>query len=154
MCGIAGFVNPSRGLTGPELQEFALKMAATLRHRGPDDHGVWTDPASGVALAHRRLAIQDLSAEGHQPMQSADGRYILIFNGEIYNFHDIKSDLEQAGRAFRGHSDTEVMLAAFCQYGINAALEKFIGMFAFALWDGQERSLYLARDRAGEKPIY
>lgn len=154
MCGIAGFVNPSRGLTGPELQDFALRMVATLHHRGPDDHGIWAEPASGVALAHRRLAIQDLSAEGHQPMVSADGRYVLIFNGEIYNFQEIKSQLEHAGHAFRGHSDTEVMLAAFCQYGINAALEKFIGMFAFALWDRQESCLYLARDRAGEKPLY
>ena len=154
MCGIAGFVNPSRGLTGPELQAFALKMAATLRHRGPDDHGVWSDPASGVGLAHRRLSIQDLSAEGHQPMHSGDGRFVLIFNGEIYNFREIKCELEGAGHSFRGHSDTEVMLAAFCQYGIQSALEKFIGMFAFALWDCHEGSLYLARDRAGEKPLY
>ncbi len=154
MCGIAGFVNPSRGLSRLELEELALKMAATLRHRGPDDFGVWADPAAGVSLGHRRLAIQDLSAEGHQPMQSADGRYVLIYNGEIYNFNDIKSDLQKAGHRFRGHSDTEVMLAAFCEYGINPALEKFIGMFAFALWDRQERTLYLARDRAGEKPLY
>jgi len=154
MCGIAGFVNPSRGLTGPELQEFALRMVATLRHRGPDDLGVWADAASGVGLAHRRLAIQDLSPEGHQPMQSPDGRYVLIFNGEIYNFREIKSQLEAAGCTFRGHSDTEVMLAALCQYGIDRALEKFIGMFAFALWDCHERCLYLARDRAGEKPLY
>ena len=109
MCGIAGFVNPSLGLSKLELEELALKMVATLRHRGPDDHGVWAEPAAGISLGHRRLAIQDLSAEGHQPMQSADGRYILIYNGEIYNFYDIKSDLEKAGHRFRGHSDTEVM---------------------------------------------
>jgi asparagine synthase (glutamine-hydrolysing) len=154
MCGIAGFVNPSCRLSRPELEELALIMATTLRHRGPDDCGVWADPATGVTLAHRRLSIQDLSAEGHQPMRSADGRYILSFNGEIYNFYEIKSHLEQAGHTFRGHSDTEVMLAAFCEYGINLALEKFIGMFAFALWDCQQRTLYLARDRAGEKPLY
>jgi len=154
MCGIAGFVNPSRGLCGPELEELAFNMVATLRHRGPDDQGVWADPSSGVGLAHRRLAIQDLSAEGHQPMHSADGRYVLIFNGEIYNFYEIKSDLERAGHIFRGHSDTEVMLAAFCEYGIDLALERFVGMFAFALWDRQEDALYLARDRAGEKPLY
>jgi asparagine synthase (glutamine-hydrolysing) len=154
MCGIAGFVNPSRGLSGPELKDLALNMVATLRHRGPDDQGLWADPESGVGLAHRRLAIQDLSVEGHQPMQSADGRYVLIFNGEIYNFLEIKSQLERAGHTFRGHSDTEVMLAAFCEYGINRALEKFIGMFAFALWDRRERCLHLARDRAGEKPLY
>jgi len=154
MCGIAGFVNPSHGLSRPELEELALKMIATLRHRGPDDQGVWADPSTGVSLGHRRLAIQDLSSEGHQPMQSADGRYILAYNGEIYNFHDIKSELERAGHTFRGHSDTEIMLAAFCEYGIRPAIEKFVGMFAFALWDCQERTLYLARDRAGEKPLY
>jgi asparagine synthase (glutamine-hydrolysing) len=154
MCGIAGFVNPSRGLSRPELEELVLKMVATLRHRGPDDHGTWADPATGVGLGHRRLSIQDLSAEGHQPMQSADGRYILIFNGEIYNFYEIKAHLEKAGYTFRGHSDTEVMLAAFSEYGVSPALEKFIGMFAFALWDRRESSLYLARDRAGEKPLY
>jgi asparagine synthase (glutamine-hydrolysing) len=154
MCGIAGFVNPTHGLSRPELEELALKMISTLRHRGPDDYGVWTDPATGVSLGHRRLAIQDLSAEGHQPMQSANGRYVLIYNGEIYNFYGIKSDLERAGHIFRGHSDTEVMLAAFCEYGIRQSLEKFIGMFAFSLWDRKERTLYLARDRAGEKPLY
>jgi asparagine synthase (glutamine-hydrolysing) len=154
MCGIAGFVNSSHGLSRPELEELALKMVSTLRHRGPDDYGVWADPAAGASLGHSRLAIQDLSAEGHQPMQSADARYVLTFNGEIYNFYNIKSDLERAGHTFRGHSDTEVMLAAFCEYGIQPAIEKFTGMFAFALWDRQERALYLARDRAGEKPLY
>jgi asparagine synthase (glutamine-hydrolysing) len=154
MCGIAGFANPSHGLSKSELEALALKMIATLHHRGPDDYGVWADPATGVSLGHRRLAIQDLSAEGHQPMQSADGRYILIYNGEIYNFYDIKSELERVGHSFRGHSDTEVMLAAFCEYGIKPALEKFIGMFAFALWDCQQHTLYLVRDRAGEKPLY
>lgn len=154
MCGIAGFVNPSRCLSRPQLEDVALNMAATLRHRGPDDQGVWADPESGVGLAHRRLAIQDLSSEGHQPMRSADGRYVLIFNGEIYNFQQLKSYLERANHKFRGHSDTEVMLAAFREYGVQPALEKFVGMFAFALWDCRERRLYLARDRAGEKPLY
>jgi asparagine synthase (glutamine-hydrolysing) len=154
MCGIAGFVNPSRHLSRLKLEELALNMGATLRHRGPDDQGVWADPETGVSLAHRRLAIQDLSVEGHQPMRSADGRYVLIFNGEIYNFQQLKPGLERAGHKFRGHSDTEVMLAAFCEYGVESALDKFIGMFAFALWDSRERCLYLARDRAGEKPLY
>src|SRR5437588_470906 len=108
MCGIAGFVNPSHHFSGPELEELGLNMAATLRHRGPDDEGVWADRVSGVSLAHRRLAIQDLSMEGHQPMHSADRRFVLIFNGELYNFHEIKSRLEQKGHTFRGHSDTEV----------------------------------------------
>lgn len=154
MCGIAGFINPSRQLSGPELKDLALTMVETLRHRGPDDQGVWSAPESGVSLAHRRLAIQDLSSEGHQPMRSADGRYVLIFNGEIYNFHELKPALERAGHKFRGHSDTEVMLAAFCEYGIESALDKFIGMFAFALWDCQQHRVHLARDRAGEKPLY
>lgn len=154
MCGIAGFVNPSRRLSRPQLENLALNMASALRHRGPDDEGVWAEPESGVGLAHRRLAIQDLSSEGRQPMRSADGRYVLVFNGEIYNFLQLKSSLEQAGHKFRGHSDTEVMLAAFCEFGIRAALEKFIGMFAFALWDCHEDRLHLARDRAGEKPLY
>ncbi len=154
MCGIAGFVNPSRRLPRLQLENLALNMASALHHRGPDDEGVWADPETGVGLAHRRLAIQDLSSEGRQPMRSADGRYVLVFNGEIYNFLELKSSLEQAGHKFRGHSDTEVMLAAFCEYGIRAALEKFVGMFAFALWDCHEDRLHLARDRAGEKPLY
>src|SRR5947208_15143807 len=135
MCGIAGFVAPARSLRGGELEDLAVSMVATLRHRGPDDYGAWADPDVGISLGHRRLAIQDLSAEGHQPMHSADGRYVLILNGEIYNFFDLKQQLENRGRTFRGHSDTEVMLAAFCECGIEPALERFIGMFAFALWD-------------------
>src|SRR3954470_3576148 len=144
MCGIVGFINPARHLSRPELEELALNMGATLRHRGPDDQGVWADPEAGVSLVHRRLAIQDLSSEGHQPMRSADGRYVLVFNGEIYNFQQLKPALERAGHQFRGHSDTEVMLAAFCEYGLESALDKFIGMFAFALWDCEQRRLHLA----------
>jgi asparagine synthase (glutamine-hydrolysing) len=129
-------------------------MAAALQHRGPDDHGTWADPAAGIGLGHRRLAIQDLSMEGHQPMHSSDGRFVLIFNGEIYNFQDLKAQLENRGHTFRGHSDTEVMLATFTEYGVERGVEQFLGMFAFALWDRQTRQLHLARDRAGEKPLY
>jgi asparagine synthase (glutamine-hydrolysing) len=154
MCGIAGFVSPARSFSSPELENLALTMVATLRHRGPDDKGVWADPDTGVSLGHCRLAIQDLSAEGHQPMQSADSRYILAMNGEIYNFRQLRAFLETGGHTFRGHSDTEVMLAAFGEYGVETALKSFIGMFAFALWDRQERRLYLGRDRVGEKPLY
>src|SRR5690242_10816800 len=110
MCGIAGFFEPSRNRAMDERREIARRMASTLAHRGPDDEGAWADVEAGVALGHRRLAILDLSAEGHQPMHSADGRYVLVFNGEIYNFQELRRDLESRGHLFRGHSDTEVML--------------------------------------------
>jgi asparagine synthase (glutamine-hydrolysing) len=129
-------------------------MEATLAHRGPDDGGVWADAEAGVGLAHRRLAIVDLSQEGHQPMRSADGRYVISFNGEIYNFTALRRELEGLGHTFRGHSDTEVMLAGFSEWGVEAAVKKFVGMFAFALWDARERVLHLCRDRVGEKPLY
>lgn len=154
MCGIAGFVNPSNRAFSPELETIALTMAAALRHRGPDDEGVWAEPESGVGLSHRRLSIQDLSEEGHQPMRSPCGRYVLVFNGEIYNFLDLRAELEKKGHRFRGHSDTEVMLAAFSEMGIEQAIQHFSGMFAFAVWDRELRRLHLARDRAGEKPLY
>lgn len=129
-------------------------MTSRLKHRGPDDTGVWCEPAHGAALGHARLAILDLSSQGHQPMHSTGGRYVLVFNGEIYNFTALRRELTTAGQVFRGHSDTEVMLAAIERWGLAAALERFVGMFAIALWDRWERSLVLARDRLGEKPLY
>jgi asparagine synthase (glutamine-hydrolysing) len=131
-------------------------MAEALAHRGPDDSGVWVDPAGDVALGHRRLSILDLSPEGHQPMRSACGRYVIAFNGEIYNFQELREALGRVGGApaWRGHSDTEVILASIRHWGLRRAIEDFVGMFAFALWDREERTLHLARDRLGEKPLY
>lgn len=155
MCGIAGFMNPRADASKEELEKTARAMADALRHRGPDDAGAWADEAAGVALGHRRLAIIDLSVHGHQPMASRAGRYVIAYNGEVYNFPDIRKELEAGGAVeWRGHSDTEVMLAAVERWGIGKALERFNGMFAFALWDRRERTLTLARDRLGKKPLY
>lgn len=129
-------------------------MTNAVAHRGPDDSGAWLDPEAGVALGHRRLSILDLSVEGHQPMRSHDGRFLIVYNGEIYNFADLRRDLEAQGHAFRGHSDTEVMLAAFVAWGVVPAVQRMAGQFAFALWDCQARLLHLVRDRFGEKPLY
>lgn len=129
-------------------------MAQALVHRGPDDQGVWFDAQQGIGLAHRRLSIVDLSATGHQPMRSRNSRYVIAFNGEIYNHRDIREDLIGRGHAFAGTSDTEVLLAAFVQWGIRATLDRIEGMFAIALWDTEQRVLTLARDRFGEKPLY
>lgn len=129
-------------------------MAGQLTHRGPDDSGFWVDAGAGIALGFRRLAILDLTPAGHQPMTSSDGRYVMVFNGEVYNFADMRTELEPLGHAFRGHSDTEVMLEAVSEWGLEAAAKKFVGMFAFALWDRRERVLHLVRDRLGIKPLY
>ncbi|WP_428505812.1 asparagine synthase (glutamine-hydrolyzing) [Roseateles sp.] len=152
MCGLVGLVGI--GGEAAELQAQAQAMADALRHRGPDDQGLWVDENGPVALGHRRLAIVDLSPLGHQPMQSADGRFVLVFNGEIYNFQALRAELVALGYPFRSRSDTEVMLAGFMHWGREATLQRLAGMFALALWDRQERSLLLARDRLGKKPLY
>ncbi len=152
MCGFAGILGPA----GPAAERAATarSMAATLAHRGPDDEGSWVDPRGEVAFGFRRLSIIDLTPEGHQPMHSADGRYTVVFNGEIYNFATLRSELEALGRRFRGRSDTEVLLASIVEWGLEAALPRLWGMFAFVLWDARERVLNLARDRIGKKPLY
>ena len=152
MCGIAGFID--RSVTEPE--ELCRRMSNALAHRGPDDHGIWTDSQTGVALGHRRLAVLDLSAAGHQPMRSPHERYVITFNGEIYNHLAVRQELEKekSSPSWRGHSDTETLLAAIEAWGLPGALGRCVGMFAFALWDRQERRLFLARDRCGEKPLY
>jgi len=154
MCGITGFLDLSRRTGADALQATVKRMADRLLHRGPDDEGAWVDAEHGIALGHRRLSILDLSPEGHQPMVSASGRYVVVFNGEIYNFAELRQALEALGHRFRGHSDTEIMLAACEQWGVAPALVRGRGMLAFALWDRQERVLHLARDRLGEKPLY
>jgi len=156
MCGIAGFFESSSRSSTEVLKEISLRMADTLRHRGPDDRGAWVDAEAGIVLSMRRLAILDLSEAGRQPMQSASGRYVIVFNGEIYNCEDLRRELVTLGEApaFHGHSDTEVMLAAFESWGILNSVQRFNGMFAFGVWDRWQRTLTLARDRFGEKPLF
>jgi asparagine synthase (glutamine-hydrolysing) len=156
MCGLSGFLTTT-ALPEAALCSRATKMAEAIAHRGPDDLGAWSDSGAGFAIAHRRLAIVDLSAAGHQPMLSTSGRYVIAFNGEIYNHLDIRRQLEAAAgapREWRGHSDTETLLAAFEGWGVERTLTACVGMFAIALWDRHARTLCLARDRFGEKPLY
>lgn len=154
MCGLAGFWQRSGTESAIELKSIIEQMTHRLVHRGSDDKGTWVDPNIGLGFGHRRLAILDLSPEGHQPMTSENGRYIITFNGEIYNYLDLRQQLIQLGHGFRGHSDTEVLLAGISQWGVQPCLSRCVGMFAFALWDQREQLLYLGRDRLGEKPLY
>jgi asparagine synthase (glutamine-hydrolysing) len=153
MCGIAGFFGR---FDAEHMPKVALAMADRIAYRGPDDFGVWTDADAGIALAHRRLAIVDLSPAGHQPMLSDSGRYVLVFNGEIYNHQELRAQLaaQSHAPAWSGHSDTETLLAAIEAWGLPATLKACVGMFAIALWDKKEKTLSLARDRFGEKPLY
>lgn len=152
MCGIAGFWSTST--TSQDAHHLVGRMADCVEHRGPDDRGTWSDPHGAVALGFRRLAILDLSAAGHQPMVSASGDLVMVFNGEIYNYRELRAELEAVGRRFRGHSDTEVLLALVERVGVRAAFERAWGMFACAVWDASTRTLSLVRDRLGKKPLY
>ena len=154
MCGICGFFNPHRLTSKEWMESVSHQMTDALVHRGPDDIGIWADAKPGVALGHRRLSIQDLSSEGHQPMTSACSRFVMSYNGEIYNFQEVRKTLEQDGFQFRGHSDTEVLLGAITEWGIEKTLKQIIGMFAIALWDRERESLTLVRDPVGKKPLY
>jgi asparagine synthase (glutamine-hydrolysing) len=150
VCGIAGIISPN----GDNPSSLVSSMINAIRYRGPDDSGVWVDQSVGLALGHARLSILDLSPEGHQPMISASGRFVLSYNGEVYNFAELRSELEAGRIKFRSHSDTEVMLAAFEKWGLEKSVQRFIGMFAFALWDRETGVLHLVRDRLGIKPLY
>ncbi len=155
MCGIAGFVDPSPGRPdAATLRAVGGAMTDTLAHRGPDGDGLWSDAEAGVCLGHRRLAVVDLSPAGHQPMESACGRLVVTYNGEIYNCPELRRELEAAGVAFRGHSDTEVIVEACVRWGVEETVARLMGMFAFALWDRSARRLWLVRDRMGIKPLY
>lgn len=154
MCGIAGLAAFSSAPDRCALHALGEGMARALRHRGPESEGVWQDSGAPLVLAHRRLAIVDLSPLGHQPMESPSGRFVVAFNGEIYNFLALRADLEKEGHGFKGRSDTEVLLALIDRKGLNAALQKIEGMFAIALWDRREKVLHLIRDRLGKKPLY
>ncbi|PZO87195.1 MAG: asparagine synthase (glutamine-hydrolyzing) [Micavibrio aeruginosavorus] len=154
MCGIAGFFNIKGGQDRQGMAAAGSAMNRAIAHRGPDSNDVWQDPDLPLVIAQGRLAIIDLSVKGLQPMPSHSGRYMIVYNGEVYNFPDLMAQLEGLGHSFNGHSDTEVLLTAIEQWGLNQALQKINGMFAFALWDRQEKQLHLVRDRFGKKPLY
>lgn len=156
MCGIAGAIElAAAGEEAAErLEETVERMSRSMVHRGPDAAGLWVSPSGRIALAHRRLAIVDLSEGGRQPMSYGNGRYWVTFNGEIYNYRELRTQLRSLGHSFRSESDTEVLLAAIAEWGIDGSLQRTVGMFAFAVWDEREHLLHLARDRMGEKPLY
>lgn len=154
MCGIVALFDPKRQSSAYQLERAVADMTSTLAHRGPDGHGTWAHSDSGVALGHRRLSIIDLSSSGQQPMHSSSGQFVISYNGEIYNSMELRVELEEAGVKFRGYSDTEVLLEACSIWGPKETAQKLIGMFAFALWDRNRKSLWLARDRLGIKPLY
>lgn len=152
MCGLTGFFNSRE--TADRMTSIISAMTDRITHRGPDGSGIWCSHEDTIALGHRRLAIIDLTASGHQPMHSQHDRYVIVFNGEIYNYLDLKKQLQSKQYTFSGRSDTEVILALILEYGLESTLQKLTGMFAFALWDKQDKILHLARDRVGEKPLY
>lgn len=154
MCGIAGFFDFSKTISSKELEQQIFQMTQSLFHRGPDDGGTWSNEEQGIGLGMRRLAIQDLSAAGHQPMTSKNGRYVIVYNGEIYNARELRSLLEKEGLNFYGHSDTEVVLEACACWGVREIASQLIGMFAFGIWDKKEKTLTLVRDQLGIKPLY
>ena len=150
MCGITGYW--TRNGNCRQLSQDLHLAVKSLHHRGPDDSGVWQNKY-GVGLGHTRLSILDVSPAGHQPMVSKDGQWVIVYNGEVYNFREIRKDLESRGQTFHGDSDTEVILACFQEWGIEA-VHRFIGMFAIGLWNEKERKMFLLRDRLGVKPLY
>ena len=154
MCGLAGFLNVSRNQTADQMLSIVGRMADTLQHRGPDDGGTWCNAAAGIGLGFRRLSILDLSPLGHQPMISSCGRFVIAFNGEIYNHDELRIELAAEGRSFRGRSDTEVLVEGFAKWGIEPTIKRCLGMFAIAAWDHQRQELTLIRDRLGKKPLY
>ncbi len=154
MCGISGIWTDRDSLSADALQGTLHRMRQTMIHRGPDDAGLWVDAPTGVGLAHNRLSVMDLSPNGHQPMQSFCGRYMLAYNGEIYNFLKIRDDLKKEGCAFEGGGDTRVLVEAVSRWGLFRTIRQCNGMFAFALWDKEKQKLFLVRDRMGKKPLY
>lgn len=154
MCGIAGLLHRRAETSADTLRALTLAMTDTLRHRGPDGEGVWVDAEAGIGLGHRRLSVLDLSPAGAQPMLSASGRFVISYNGEVYSHADLRAELQDKGYSFHSHSDTEVIVEAINEWGVDATVRRLIGMFAMAVWDRAERTLTLVRDRMGIKPLY